>query len=168
MFVIFVITVAKAHAAPLDINNTELSATPAIEARAKVDEKPEERPVEPAKVTQEAKVEVVAPAPVSPPQPPVGCENYRGLMAQYNWNVNVAAAICQAESGGRPFAVGDDYPINGLHAPSCGLFQIRTLAGRPTCEALKDPATNIAWAYRIYLGQGYKAWSVCRTKVACY
>lgn len=69
-------------------------------------------------------------------------------------------AIMQAESGCTPTAVGDNYPIAGLLAPSCGLLQIRTLEGRPDCESLKDPATNIEWAYKIYTGQSYNAWSV--------
>lgn len=174
VFVTFMVAVAQAHAAPMDINNTELSTTPAIEASAKVDEQmPKERPVEPKQeVKQDKPVEVVAPAPPAPePQPvqhPVGCENYQHLINQYNWNKTVMTAICQAESSGNPSAVGDTRVIGGIYAPSCGLFQIRTLQGRPSCEALKDPATNVAWAYRIYLGQGYNAWSVCRSKVSCY
>ena len=54
-----------------------------------------------------------------------------------------------AESKGKAHAVGDDYPINGLHAPSCGLWQIRTLQGRPSCEELKNPQTNLEWAWKI-------------------
>ena len=69
-------------------------------------------------------------------------------------------AIMQAESGCTTAAVGDNYPIAGVHAASCGLFQIRTLAGRPDCESLKNPETNIDWAYKIYSGQGLRAWSV--------
>lgn len=118
-----------------------------------------------------------APKPIPKPQPlevvqapvnPVGCANYQHIINKYNWNKKVLAAICHAESGGNPNAVGDTRVIGGIYAPSCGLFQIRTLAGRPSCEQLKDPETNIAWAYRIYLGQGHSAWSVCKTKVSCY
>jgi len=70
-------------------------------------------------------------------------------------------AIMQAESSCNPNAVGDTYPIAGLLAPSCGLFQIRTLTGRPDCEALKDPATNIEWAYKVSGGgANWKPWSV--------
>lgn len=107
------------------------------------------------------------PTPPEPIQHPTGCENYRQLISQYDWNVNVMLQIASAESGCNPYAVGDTWAINGLYAPSCGLFQVRTLAGRPDCESLKDPATNIEWAYKIYKGQGYPAWSVCRTKVSC-
>lgn len=119
----------------------------------------------------EIKPQLQEPSP-QPPQPvpithPTGCENYRQLISQYNWNVEVMLQIASAESGCNPYAVGDTWAINGLYAPSCGLLQVRTLAGRPDCESLKDPATNIAWAYKIYQGQGYPAWSVCRTKVSC-
>lgn len=58
-------------------------------------------------------------------------------------------AVCQSESSGKSDQVGDDYVIAGLYAPSCGLFQIRTLEGRPSCEELKDPAINVEWAYII-------------------
>ena len=67
----------------------------------------------------------------------------------------------QAESGCNQNAVGDTSPINGLLAHSCGLFQVRTLAGRPSCEQLKDPATNIQWAYKISgNGSNWRPWSV--------
>lgn len=89
-----------------------------------------------------------------------GCEAYREEVSKYDWNINLMLAIAKAESGCRTDAVGDNYPIRGLHAPSCGLFQVRSLKGRPSCEALKDPSTNIYWAYKIYKGQGLKAWSV--------
>lgn len=89
-----------------------------------------------------------------------GCEEYRSEISKYDWDVNLMMAIMKAESSCVPTKVGDNYPIRGLHAPSCGLFQVRTLSSRPSCQALKDPATNIAWAYRIYQGQGLKAWSV--------
>jgi hypothetical protein len=111
--------------------------------------------------------EVETPAPQPEVSHPTGCENYRQLLSQYDWNVNVMSAICHAESRGNPSAIGDNYVIGGVYAPSCGLFQVRTLSSRPSCEALKDPATNIAWAYRIYQGQGFSAWSVCSYKVSC-
>lgn len=107
--------------------------------------------------------------PVEPIAPAAGCEQYRALVQQYaGWNVDTMLYAMEKESttylnGVRkpcdPHAVGDNYPINGVHAPSCGLLQVRTLAGRPSCEALKDPATNIAAAYKIWQGQGYRAWS---------
>lgn len=96
------------------------------------------------------------------PSAPVktGCDAYTELIHQYGWEKNIAIAVMKAESGCNTHAVGDNYPIGGLLAPSCGLFQVRTLAGRPTCEELKDPATNVAWAYRLYTARGFQPWSV--------
>ena len=71
------------------------------------------------------------------------------LVYDYDWDTRVAFGVCMGESGGNSQAIGDNYPINGLLAPSCGLMQIRTLSGRPTCEELLDPKTNMDWAYRI-------------------
>lgn len=142
---------------------------------APTEPKPVEAPTEaitvapPEPLPEAPEARPVAVAPHTPPQPvvvkhPVGCENYRELVSQYNWNVSIALAVMKAESGCNPNAVGD------RHIPpvSCGLFQIRTLAGRPTCEQLKDPATNVAWAWKLYQASGWKPWSVCRTKISCY
>ncbi len=132
------------------------------------------KPVEAPKPVEVQTVEAPVPAVTPAPKPevasvhPSGCANYQHIIDRYNWNKQVIAAICHAESGGNPYAVGDTRVIGGIYAPSCGLFQIRTLAGRPSCEQLKDPETNIAWAHRIYSGQGLSAWSVCKTKVRCY
>lgn len=89
-----------------------------------------------------------------------GCETFRPLVEQYDWNVETMMYAMQKESSCNPHAVGDNYVIAGVYAPSCGLLQVRTLAGRPDCESLKDPATNIATAYAIWRSQGYMAWSV--------
>lgn len=85
-----------------------------------------------------------------------GCD----LVNNYAWDVQKAYAICMAESKGKNDAVGDDYIINGLHAPSCGLMQIRTLQGRPNCEQLKDTTTNLDWAWKISNGgTNWQPWS---------
>jgi hypothetical protein len=119
-------------------------------------------------VQTEAKVEA-GEVKIQPPKPshPRGCENYKSLLERYHWNVDTMLKIMYAESRCNPMAVGDDYPIRGLHAPSCGLMQVRTLTGRPDCQSLKDPSINIDWAWKIYQSQGYKAWTVCRTVVNC-
>lgn len=134
---------------------------PAQEAKPVETPAPQQPEVQPEQATVET------PAPIEQVSHPVGCENYRQLISQYDWNVDTFLQIASAESGCNPYAVGDNRVIGGIYAPSCGLFQVRTLASRPSCEELKDPATNIAWAYRIYQGQGHGAWSVCRTKVNC-
>jgi hypothetical protein len=100
------------------------------------------------------------PAPASRPASN-GCEPIISLLEQYDWDTRIALAIIKAESGCNTNAVGDNYPINGLYAPSCGYAQIRTLTGRPTCEQLQDPATNIAWMYKISGGgTNWRPWSV--------
>jgi hypothetical protein len=69
--------------------------------------------------------------------------------------------VMRLESGCRPDAVGDTHLlINEHQGMSCGLFQVRVLDGRPSCESLKNPKTNIEWAYKIYKEQGLRAWSV--------
>ena len=66
--------------------------------------------------------------------------------------------VMMGESGGRSDAVGDDYPINGVYAPSYGLFQIRGLPGRPKKEQLFDPEFNTKYAADMWRGQGWKPW----------
>lgn len=71
----------------------------------------------------------------------------------------------QAESGCNPGAIGDltlTYHGDGRReGMSCGLMQVRVLAGRPGCDALLDPATNVANAWRIYKARGsFTPWSV--------
>lgn len=119
-------------------------------------------------------VEVKAPepAPVVATPPPVqsGCEQYRPLVAQYSdWDVRTMLAIMHKESTQHGVicnrnAIGDGhltYVQDGItYGMSCGVGQVRVLPGRPTCDQLHDPATNIATMHRIWQGQGYGAWSV--------
>ncbi len=69
------------------------------------------------------------------------------------WDANTAAAICEAESGGDPNALGDS-------GNSRGLWQIYGLAHPQYANAsLFDPATNAQAAYAVYQSQGWPAWS---------
>lgn len=90
------------------------------------------------------------------------CEAYRGLVAQYNWNVDVALAVMRAESGCNPNAAN----LTDSHSTctgSFGLFQIACFDGQ-----VYDPAQNIAIAYRKYTASGWQPWSVCtRGVVSC-
>jgi len=81
------------------------------------------------------------------------------LTSNYDWPKQTAYGICMAESKGNTNAIGDNYPINGLHAVSCGLMQIRSLQGRPTCLQLQNPQVNMDYAYNMWKGQGFKPWS---------
>lgn len=122
-----------------------------------------ERPPEPPKEQPVAQVVV---------SHPIGCENYRNLVSQYNWNVDVALNVMRAESGCNPNAVGDGhltYWQDGTkYGMSCGMFQVRFLPGRPSCSEMQVPEKNIAYAYALYKANGWRPWSVCANgKVNC-
>lgn len=167
----FVVLTAEGIANATPINNQESTQPEMVETMIQVD----------TTTPIPTVTEIVETAPATIPEPeqtpkakpavihPIGCENYRQLISQYEWNVDVALNVMRAESGCNPNAKGDNRVIGGIYAPSCGLFQIRTLQGRPTCEQLQDPATNIEWAFKLYRASGWKPWSVCNTgKVSCY
>lgn len=107
--------------------------------------------------------EKIEAATFAPPKYTVGggCEQYRKLISAHNWDTRVMMAVMEAESSCVSSRVGDNYPINGVLAPSCGLLQVRTVAEwRGTCEQLQDPEFNVDIAYRVYQGQGMSAWSM--------
>jgi hypothetical protein len=85
------------------------------------------------------------------------CEEYRSEIEKYDWPVETAMWVCYEESNGYPNAVGD----TTTKYVSVGLFQIRTLDGRPSEVELKDVKTNIEWAYKIWKEGGWQPWSVC-------
>jgi hypothetical protein len=91
------------------------------------------------------------------------CTEYASLINEYDWDTSTAMNVCKYESRGNPNAVGD----GDTEYVSCGLMQIRTISGRPSCEELKDPKKNMAAAYRIWKESGWSPWSVCGTKVDC-
>lgn len=85
----------------------------------------------------------------------------RSEATKYNWDTDTVVRIAKAESGCNNQAIGDNYPIAGLLAPSCGAMQVRTLEGRPSCEELMDLETNILWSYWIYEARGnFTAWTM--------
>lgn len=155
-----------------NLNNSVASVeTQTVQAKAnetKTDISQEPSPQPPkATVSAQAKVEVPAPSH------PKGCENYRSLVSQYNWNVNVALNVMRAESGCNPSAIGDGhltYYQNGIkYGMSCGMFQVRILPGRPSCNEMQNPELNIAKAYQLYAAGGWKHWTVCNKGiVSCY
>ena len=91
------------------------------------------------------------------------CLKYKDIIDDYDWPVDIALNVCKEESSGNPNNVGDRHTAY----VSCGLMQVRALPGRPSCEELKDPATNIAFAYELWKNEGWRPWSVCRTVVDC-
>ena len=80
---------------------------------------------------------------------PQGCAAYVPLLAQYDWNISVMAAVMQAESNCNPNAVN---PTNYDGVGDYGLMQLHG-------QEIFDPAQNIAHAYSIWTRQGYHAWS---------
>ena len=91
------------------------------------------------------------PAAAKPVTYAAGCSTYRSTFAQYAWDIDVALAICQAESGGNPYSVSPAY-MNFDGCPDYGLMQIH-------CQQVFDPGQNIAIAYHKYQSQGWGAWS---------
>lgn len=93
------------------------------------------------------------------------CDSFDSLIAE-NFgaeNLITAKAVMRAESSCRTDAVGDGHITfvqDGVtYGMSCGLFQIRYLPGRPTCEQMKNPSENIRYAGQLFKGQGFYPWS---------
>lgn len=93
------------------------------------------------------------------------CDKYDALLIENfgTEQLNTAKAIMRAESGCRADAVGDSHITfyhNGQHmGMSCGLFQIRILPGRDSCETYKNPTQAINKAGSMYRASGWKPWS---------
>lgn len=167
VFLTLLVALTLLNEPPKTTNASELNKQEQPEATT------QEREVVVEPQSEEKAKEKVAPQPKPKPKPvtyPKGCGHYATLIQKYfGAKAYIAARVAKAESGCNPSAVGDNYPIRGLHAPSCGLFQIRTLNGRPSCLQLKDPETNVKWAKKLYLASGWQPWSVCRNGMArCY
>lgn len=82
------------------------------------------------------------------------CAAYRGLVAQYDWPVQTAMAIMQAESGCRAITP-DNSALNYDGIADHGLMQLHGMN-------ITDPAENIRIAYAVkYLGAGrsFTPWS---------
>jgi soluble lytic murein transglycosylase-like protein len=117
--------------------------------------------VTPAKAVQpqpEKVQEAVArskPVPIKPQKRyAYGCQRYDYLFRQYDWNVDVAEAICQAESGGNPYAYSSTcdrglMQVNCIHSDMVGY----------DLSSLYSPTTNIRVAHKIYSAHGWTAWS---------
>ena len=149
------------------LNNESEDVPTVVIAEVETDPLPVEAPTAEQRTAEVTPPVVVAPKPVV--KHPKGCENYKDLVSQYEWNTEVALKVMHAESGCNPSAIGDTRVIGGIYAPSCGLFQIRTLQGRPNCDQLQNPNTNIEWAIKLYRASGWQPWSVCKNgKVNCY
>lgn len=87
-----------------------------------------------------------------PPQWPAG--SIEQAICAYPWECATAVAIARCESALRPDAVGDG---------SYGLFQIQASAHAwkwaDFWQAWSDPVRNAEYAWEIYQGRGWYAWS---------
>jgi hypothetical protein len=119
---------------------------------------------QPVVVEPEPVAKVETPAPQVTPA--TGCEKYRDIIDNYSWNVDVAIAVCNAESSGNATTSNlNDYHEFANCRGSFGLFQINCSHG-----VVHDPVENIRIAAAMYNASGWKPWSftTCRYKVACY
>ena len=94
------------------------------------------------------------------------------IEATFGEHASIAIQVARAESGARCGAVGDGnlkfVKDSVEYGASYGVFQIRYLKGRPAPSTLLDCQSNIKYAHGIFKAQGWKPWSVCRSKVKCY
>lgn len=119
----------------------------------------EKAQTEPETISQpETVVATTEPVKVQEPAPqPQGCEAYRSLIEQYDWDARIALAVMEAESSCRPDAT--NFNVNG--STDRGLFQINSvhLSKVAYPGQLFDPAINVRVAYSVYQGSGWSAWS---------
>lgn len=118
------------------------------------------------------KTTAAAPATTQATSTGGGSGDCHAEVAKYDWNHSVATAVMLAESGGATWKVNNN-PATGDYSVGC--FQINIYGAnartRPSEAALKNAATNVAFAYQIYRGNGGSflgQWGVCRSKVSCY
>lgn len=150
--------------APVHINNQSSAQPEMVETVQQVTEPTV------AEIPTETTAVVETPAPVIEQVQEIStCESE---IAKYDWNQSVALAVMYAESGGNTYALNDNYLTADY---SVGCFQINLYGSnalyRPSEYELYDPAINVAYAYKLYTGNGRSfigQWGVCRSKVACY
>ena len=84
-----------------------------------------------------------------------GCE----IASLYDWDYRVAYAVCMAESGGNSRAYNGS---NSNGTNDAGLMQINSIhvdSGLIGDKERFDPQFNMAAAYAIYKGSGFRAWA---------
>ena len=103
-------------------------------------------------------------APVKPPETPVTltpCETVRAEIAKYSgWDVAIISAIAEAENRScdplrHNLSASENHKVC---VGSYGVLQVGCLHYRDG-EDRNDLKTNIAVAHRVYLQQGYGAWT---------
>lgn len=111
----------------------------------------------------------VSPEPSQPVQKTVSADVpvEERIRQAFGQDGDVAVAVARAESSLEPDRVGDKHLTfekdGATMGMSCGLFQIRVLPGRPTCEELLDIDFNIQYARELYEKSGWYPWSVFKS-----
>lgn len=106
----------------------------------------------------------LAPATAKPPvKLSTGCNAVREQARQYpGWNPDIIQAISHAESHCRADATGDGHLAFNQHGRKYGYsvsaLQVRILPGREACDS-HNLKINVKCAYKIWLNQGYGAWT---------
>lgn len=91
------------------------------------------------------------------PKAVAGCEQYRPLLAKYDWNVDTMMRIMSSES--RCLPTNHNWTDNhGVCKGSFGLLQIGCLHGY-SAAYLENPTNNITAAYKVWKSSSYGAWS---------
>lgn len=89
------------------------------------------------------------------------------MIAQYDWDKDLAYKIMMCESGGNPLALNDNPKTKDY---SVGLFQVNLYGdnakSRPSEDWLKVPENNVAYAYQLYKDGGFKAHWSCFSKLS--
>ena len=100
-----------------------------------------------------------------------GCPYYE-LIAQYEWNTDVACAVMKYESRYDPEA---HFFSHRTKDNSYGLFQINLYGNlaneRPSAEWLLVPENNVQYAYELWKKHGWRPWGVCHPpnqRVTCW
>lgn len=152
---LFITAILTSIPPKLNINNTVAVSNPSQKTSQEV------------RVKATSKVQEIQDQTVTPVTTSVApdCNSYDALIIENfgSENLITAKAIMRAESGCRSDAVGDGhitYVQNGVtYGMSCGLWQIRFLPGRPSCEEMKDPVKSTAFAATLFRASGWKPWS---------
>ncbi len=82
------------------------------------------------------------------------CDAYRGLLASYAWNTDIAMAVMKAESGCNPTASSPTHDHGLMQINEVHLAKVNYHV-----ESLNDPETNVRVAFEVYSGAGWRAWS---------
>lgn len=91
------------------------------------------------------------------------CNDFRGLVEQYDWDPEIVLEIMNAESGCNPDALNNNPSTRDY---SVGLMQVNIYGSnaqnRPPETTLRVPSENLAFAYELYSTGGFSHWSVCK------